>query len=295
MKRLVLFFAMTTLLLSAMPAAAEWRVTSDRKVPGFGNPESVAYDAVAGELYVSRFGSGLKPSQKDGQGHISRVSLDGRVLKERLLPPPGYTLHKPKGVWTDGKLLWTTDIDKVWVFDLATGKARSLALPGAVFANDVVVAGGKLYVSDTGTGTIYGITPADLLSPAPQVDVVMRMNGLAPNGLWVTRKGQLLFGTWPSSGPPGGIYMMTGPGKAKEVSPELGTIDGLSRLADGSILYTNWAKGGLFMIDNQGQIQRLAGDFKGPADFAVIERGKEVLVVVPDLVKGELRFITLTR
>src|SRR3546814_7192448 len=70
---------------------------------------SVAYDAAAGVLYVSEFGSALKPTEKDGQGRISKVALDGKVLEERFLPPAGQTLDKPKGIWVAGNRLWVTE------------------------------------------------------------------------------------------------------------------------------------------------------------------------------------------
>ncbi len=282
------------LVLYGGAAAAQWRVVADRAVAGFGHPESVAYDPLAQVLYVSRFGPVFNPTLKDGQGYISRVDLRGRVLTERFLPPAGYKLHKPKGVWTDGKTVWTADIDSVWAFDLAGGQARQLVLPGAVFANDVLVTGGRLYVSGTASGTIYAVEPPNLLSPRPTVEVVMRMSGLAPNGLAVTLRGTLLFGTMPR-GELGGIYQMIAPRRAKEVSPGLGGIDGLAYLPDGTILFTDWRSGGLLALSNRGRVITLARGFKGPADFVVIPQGQGYLVVAPDLVKGELRFITLTR
>jgi hypothetical protein len=41
--------------------------------------------------------------------------------------------------------------------------------------------------------------------------------------------------------------------------------------------------------------QTLAKDFKGPADFCVVPQPNGLLVVVPDLVQGELRFVQLGR
>ncbi len=40
-------------------------------------------------------------------------------------------------------------------------------------------------------------------------------------------------------------------------------------------------------------MKTLASGFKGQADFCVVREAKEYLVVVPDLVKGELRMIRL--
>jgi hypothetical protein len=40
-------------------------------------------------------------------------------------------------------------------------------------------------------------------------------------------------------------------------------------------------------------MQKLVTGIKGPADFAVVPNAKGLLVVVPDLVQGELRFVQL--
>ena len=53
------------------------RVVSEQTATGFAFPESVAYDPRAKVLYVSQFGSELKPAEKDGKGRISKVSLCG--------------------------------------------------------------------------------------------------------------------------------------------------------------------------------------------------------------------------
>ena len=84
------------------------RVISEQTATGFKFPESVAYDPQGKVLYVSQFGSELKPLEKDGKGKISRVSLDGKVLDEQFLPAAGGVLNKPKGIWIQGDRLWTT-------------------------------------------------------------------------------------------------------------------------------------------------------------------------------------------
>jgi len=284
-----------TLVLLPVAAGADWKVISQKTVTGLGHPESVAFDAQAKAFYVSRFGSELKPLQKDGQGFISRLDLSGQVLEERFLPAEGETLNKPKGVWTSGGRLWTTDIDAVWIFDLATKKGRKLDLPGAGFANDVVEAGGKLYVSDTKTGAVYLIQPADFLSAQPQISILAQESDLAPNGLWAIDKDQLLAAGSPLDGGSGAIYRLSPDGRISDVSPDLGRLDGLAVLKDGTILYTDWAGQGLFALGKEGKPQPLAQGFGGPADFAVVPREGGCLVVVPDLVKGEIRLIELSQ
>jgi len=40
-------------------------------------------------------------------------------------------------------------------------------------------------------------------------------------------------------------------------------------------------------------MKKLATEFKGPADLCAFPNSKGLMVVVPDLVKGELRFVQL--
>ncbi|MGD8561195.1 MAG: hypothetical protein PVG03_01615 [Desulfarculaceae bacterium] len=292
MKKAVVAGLISALIWGVVPAAAAWEVKSDTKVAGFGHPESVAFDSGTKQLYVSRFGPQLKPLQKDGKGFISRVDLKGTILEEKFLPGSGGVLHKPKGLWVSGSRLWTTDIDVVWVFDLKTKKGRQAALPGAKFANDPVVEGSRLFVSDTQSGTIYLVQPADFLDTKPQVSRFLENPGFGSNGLCISVKGTLLVGAFAPQGSLGSLHEVKD-GKASPISQPLGSLDGLAMLPDGTILYTDWRNQGLFAFQLGGKPRRLAGGFKGPADFAVVPRAKGYLVVVPDLVSGDLRFIEI--
>jgi hypothetical protein len=87
----------TGLVRHAPAQGGKLRVVSDQAVKGFAFPESVGYEPVGKVLYVSEFGSELKPAEKDGKGRISRVSLTGEVLDKQFLPAPGGVLNKPEG------------------------------------------------------------------------------------------------------------------------------------------------------------------------------------------------------
>src|SRR5258705_13685782 len=107
-------FGLATVPLQALAV----KVISEKTATGFKFPESVAYDTEAKVLYVGSFGgTELKPGEKDNNGYISKVSLDGKMLEERFLPAAGVTMNKPKGIWVAGSRLWVTDIDGVWQFD----------------------------------------------------------------------------------------------------------------------------------------------------------------------------------
>jgi len=283
-------------LTGVSPASAkEMKVISEKTVAGFGHVESVAYDPAGQAFYTSDFGPDLKPADKDGKGKITKVSLDGKILEDGFLPAKGQTLNKPKGIWISSNRMWVTDIDSVWVFDLKTKEGKKLELPGVTFANDPTVMNGELYVSDNRSDQLVRVEPADFLKSkaAPKITVVFSGKSINPNGLYPGKDGALLMVGFKGKDEPRGIYSMA-PGKDPvELSDKIGMLDGLYQMKDGDLLATDWASGSLFRWNKKDGMQKLATDFKGPADFCVVPNNKGLLVVVPDLVKGELRFVQL--
>ena len=276
-------------------SAKELKVISEKTVTGFGHVESVAYDPAGQVFYTSDFGPDLKPADKDGKGKITKVSIDGKILKDGFLPAKGQTLNKPKGIWISSNRMWVTDIDSVWVFDLKTKEGKKLELPGVTFANDPTVMNGELYVSDNRSDQLVRVEPADFLKSkaAPKITVVFSGKSINPNGLYPGKDGALLMVGFKGKDEPRGIYSMA-PGKDPvELSDKIGMLDGLYQMKDGDLLATDWASGSLFQWNKKDGMQKLATDFKGPADFCVVPNNKGLLVVVPDLVKGELRFVQL--
>jgi len=282
----------------ASAADTKLRVISEQTVAGFAFPESVAYDPRAKVLYVSQFGgTELKPAEKDGKGKISKVSLSGKILEEQFLPAAGEILNKPKGIWVRGNRLWVTDIDVVWIFDLKTRKGRKLAVPGITFANDPAVRGNVLYVSDNRADQLYSVEPADFLNSKtdPKVTLVFSGKSVNPNGLYPATGGSLLIVGFKSDKEARGIYSLGAGGEVKELSKAIGRLDGIYQMKDGTLLATDWNSGSLFSWSAKGGVETLASGFKGPADFCVVPEAKATLVVVPDLVKGELRMIRLAK
>ena len=287
--------------IAAAASAAETKklhAVSEQTVTGFAFPESVAYDPGAKVLYVSQFGgTELKPAEKDGNGRIAKVSLDGKILEDRFLPDQGDTLNKPKGIWVKGNRLWVTDIDAVWIFDLKTRQGRKLELTGITFANDPAVKGNVLYVSDNRADQLYRVEPADFLNSknAPKITLVFSGKSVNPNGLYPAQDGSLLMVGFKSDKEARGIYALGAGGEIKVLAKDIGRLDGLYQMKDGTILATDWNSGSLFSWSEKSGIETLAAGFKGPADFCVVLEPKGYLVVVPDPVKSELRMIRLAK
>ena len=277
------------------PASAEpLKVLSDKTVTGFGHTKSVAYDPKEKVFYTGDFGPDLKPADKDGKGFITKLSADGKVLEKRFFPPEGQTMNKPKGIWIKGRRLWVTDIDAVWVIDLKTKQGKKVDLPGA-YANDPAVVKNVLYVSDNKYDVLYRIEPADFLKAkkAPKVTKVFTGKGVNPNGLWPAKDGSLLMVGFKSKDEPRAIFKMA-PGQApKAISSPIGMLDGLYEMKNGDLLVTDWITNSLFQWNKKMGVHKLVGDIKGPADFCVVPNKQGLLVVQPDLVKGDIHFVQL--
>ena len=283
--------------VSSDASAEGVRVIAEQTATGFAYPESVAYDPRAKVLYVSEFGSELKPTLKDGKGRISRVSLNGKVLEQQFLPPSGTILNKPKGIWVEGNRLWVTDIDVVWVFDLTSRKGRKVELPGIQFANDPTLIGNALYVSDNRGDQLYQVEPADFLNAKsdPKVTLVFSGKSVNPNGLYPANDGSLLMVGFKSKEEARGIYDLRKGGAPKSLSGGIGRLDGVYEMEDGTLLVTDWNSGSLVSWSAMKGMQTLASGFKGPADFCVFPNADGLMVVVPDLVKSELRMVQLAK
>ena len=136
---------------AAAPAAqddAKWTVTE-----GINAPESVYVDADDGFIFVSDIGGA--PDQRDGNGYISKLSMDGKVIAAQWVT--GF--NAPKGLRSYKGTLWTADLDEVVSIDIASGKVASrIKIDGAKFLNDVACGpDGTVYVSDTVASRIYAV------------------------------------------------------------------------------------------------------------------------------------------
>lgn len=275
--------------------AKDFQLLSEQTATGFKFPESVACDAPNKALYASQFGSELKPTEKDGKGKISKLSMDGKVVEEHFLPGPGDILNKPKGLWIRGDRLWATDIDVVWVFDIKSKKGRKVALPEAQFANDPAVQGNILYVSDNRRDRLYRVEPADFLDGQsdPKVTTAFSGKGVNPNGIYPAQDGTLLMVGFASDKDARGIYSLQPGGGIKEIAKPIGRLDGIYEAKDGTLIVTDWNSGSVFSWTAEVGMKTLAKDFKGPADLCAFPSANGLTVAVPDLVKSEIRIIQL--
>lgn len=144
--------------------------------------ESVLYDEKNDVLYVANING--QPDAKDGNGFISKVSLEGQVTAASWATG----MDAPKGMGLlDGKL-YVSDIDRVHEIDTGTGKiTNSYTVADAKFLNDITVGNGKVYVSDSGGGAIHVIEDGKVTA--------FLANLQGPNGL-LAKNGDLIVALW---------------------------------------------------------------------------------------------------
>lgn len=229
--------------------------------------ESVLYDKEGGFLYVSNING--TPTDKNGNGFISKINLDGEILEEKFVTG----LDAPKGMGKTNGQLYVSDIDRVVAIDLSTGEiSQTWVIEGAKFLNDITTnAAGKVWVSDSGTGTIHQLVD-DTVSPWIQADTLK-----GPNGLLIEQN-RMLHVTFDG----GSLFTIDLASKAiVEVANGLGGGDGIVADGKGNYLVSDW-EGQVFFLDknwNKTQLldTREAKIFAADIEF-IVEKN---LLLVP--------------
>lgn len=193
---------------------------------GFDEPESVILSAENDFLYVSSVAG--EGDERDGEGYISKVSLEGVVLERRWAEG----LDGPKGMALDGAgLLWVSDINRLVALDAETGQLRESHVIGpARFLNDAArLPDGTIIVADSGTGTIFSKT-ASGHSTWLKDDLLESANGLLPQEerlLVTTMEGSLLAVDYATK-------------QIGVLVEGLGQADGVAELRRGDLIVTHW-------------------------------------------------------
>lgn len=276
MLRITFFLFATAMIFSCKPAT---KVTEETKtdsvdstaasviaIPGLKHlwqtentlitSESVLYDNTNNLLYVSCI-NGVPPDKKDGDGFISRVGLDGKIID--LKWSKGF--NAPKGMGQSGNTLYVTDIDKLVSVEIPTGKIlKSWNVKGASFLNDVhVTEDGKVYFTDSNTSTVYTLAK-------DKVEVVLADTTLGgTNGILVEGNNILLAGY-------GSGFVFNWNMETKELqklAEEIPGGDGIERYGDG-LLVSNW-NGEVHYISSTGEATEILDTQEAKLNAADIE------------------------
>ncbi|WP_462280579.1 SMP-30/gluconolactonase/LRE family protein [Salinivirga cyanobacteriivorans] len=190
----------------------------------FDVPESVCYSPGQQVLYVANISG--KPTEKDGKGFISKLSLTGEMINKEW-----YTgLDAPKGMGIYDNKLYVTNIDEVVAIDLNSAEeAGRWKCEGAKFANDIAItANGDVFISGMQNGAIYRISNGEITRWKAEKTFQK------PNGLWT-----------------GPDYLYVGAAKhiyrvdyeraeVEKYIENSGGVDGLERIENGFFLKSDW-------------------------------------------------------
>ena len=246
---------------------------------GFATPESVLHDEQADVYLVSNING--SPTEHDGNGFISRLSIDGDVLDLKWIDGEsgGVTLNAPKGMALSGELLYVADIDCIRMFDRSTGAAAGEeCVPNASFLNDVATAidGGILF-TDSGLDPTFSPSGTDALyrlDDSGRATVIANAQLGAPNGVLDTRDGPLVV-TFMS----GEVFRVGIAGNYTAVSEASERqLDGVVALADGRILVSSWGESCVMEMAPDGSLSCIIGGLEAPADIGV-DRGRSRVLV----------------
>jgi sugar lactone lactonase YvrE len=238
------------------------------EVSGLANPESVVYDPILNHLYVSNVNGG--PLDKDGNGYISIVSMDGRIINEKWVTG----LDGPKGLALSGRTLYTADIDALVAIDVNHGRITDrYKVEDPKFTNDLAAApNGDIYMSDMLANRIYLLSGGTLSIWIESADLE------APNGLDVVGD-NLILGAW---GVMTDGFATAVPGHLKSISIQdktitsigdgspVGNLDGVEVDKDGGFYVTDWMNGKLFHISSTGEAKEILSLKQGSADHEFI-------------------------
>lgn len=285
---LLTFFTSAAVCIAAEPSAepsAElpviWEISE-----GLQAPESAYYDQSRDVLFLSQIGEGGGKAE-DGDGWISKISTDGKVLKNKWVTG----LNAPKGVRSYGNHLFVSDINRVVVIDIDAARIeRSIPVPDAVFLNDLATdSTGSVYVSDMVLSRIYRIKDG-VVSVFAEGETLEHPNGVLVDGA------SLIIGGW-GSGFNTEDFSTKVLGrlqkidlKTKQTSPittvPTGHLDGIEVDGNGGYIVTDWRNGKLFHISADGETKLLQTFPRGAADLAYLQ--KPGLIILPRMLENKL-------
>jgi sugar lactone lactonase YvrE len=277
----------TTARADSGAAQSQARRVAD--IGGFKTPESVKYDSAQDVYFVSNING--NPSQKDGNGFISRVRTDNNTIEElRFIEggKNGVVLNAPKGLAIVGDTLIVADIDAVRMFNKRTGlpiASVDLSSRKATFLNDVAVGGdGAIYVTDTGIR--FG--PTGEMSH-PGTDQIFKIAGRTAS---VATSGATLSGpngiTWDGANgrfvvaPFSGKALLTwkaGDASAAEMVTGVGGWDGVEVLSGGRVLASSWTDSSVTLYQGSAAT-KVATGVPSPADIGVDTKRNRLLVPI---------------
>lgn len=246
MKKSILFSVIIPCFFTLIAIAQDVKIFQSDKLikkwetpPELMVPESVCIDPAGNVLYVANING--KPTEKDGNGFISKLSPEGNILELKWVTG----LDAPKGMGVYKGKLFVTDISRIAEIEIKSAKiVRFYDFPEAKFLNDIAIdQEGAVYISDMMSTRIYRIY--DGKSEIWLDDEILT----SPNGLFVEGN-QLLIGC---------NKIVRAGIEDKKITVWLdntGSIDGLKGTGDGCFLFSDW-QGSVYLVGTDKKIEKI--------------------------------------
>jgi len=226
-------------------------------------PESALYDSENSVIYVSNVNQ--NPWNKDNNGSISKVNLDGKVLEVDWITG----ISGPKGLGLHNGILYASDIDEVIAVNTQTGKIiKHYPIQGATKLNDVAVGpNGRIYITDMGTGKIHYIENEKTYTWKEGLN--------KPNGILIEKDRILTASAADGS-------FIAHDIKTKEatlINNDMKSGDGIENIGPNEYLVSNWG-GEIYKIsENKSELLlSTKEEKKQTADIGIIKEKRIVLV-----------------
>jgi sugar lactone lactonase YvrE len=248
------------------------------------HPESLRSDGHF--LYATNLGKTGDPAAKDGDGFISKLSLDGKMITPNITKE---VLNAPKGTAIIKGVLYVADLDRIVGIDLASGKKAaeiSLSATHTKFANDLTVKDDHtLFVSLMDVGKVVEVNLSN-----GQTTPVVDLKGA--NGLHYDQAGKRLYTcNFLFENVQGGEIGVVSWQAQKPVYERIGDIhggfDGLEQLDEHTLVVSDWVA-----LDHPaGIVEKIDLRSKtatklempviaGPADFYLDAKKKRLFIPV---------------
>lgn len=216
---------------------------SQQVINGFSMPESITSNGE--RFFVSSQGQDFM--SKDGDGFVSEISADGKILNQNFLPLKG-VLNAPKGMSIINNVLFVADLDRVVGFNIDNRRiVFELLIDGAKLLNDICqLENGFIAVTETVSGNIYKINISkktiEIIGNIPTV------NGIAYN----QNTNQLLVCSNGENYGDGAVYLKSENSEFKEL-PNIanGFFDGIEWIDDEHLLISDWVT---FPVNGSGKL-----------------------------------------
>ena len=265
---------------------------SSTTIDGFSSPESTIVNNQ--NLYISNVGKELKPTAKDGDGFISKLTLDGKIDKLHFIDG----LNAPKGMGIVNNTLYVADVDTLRGFDLNTKKeVFSLVFEGVNFLNDITVKDNNtLFVGASDTSSIY------------EVDISKKsykkfIDFTTANGLFyedgILYAAELGSSTKSMFDGKGKFYQidLKNNNKVTQLGTFQGILDGVHKVGN-KVYVSDWGNGKdsgiirVYDLKTKKQSVLKVEPFKGAADFWIDDKSNKLYL--PQMIAGKITIINLS-